>query len=54
MKFQIIYSLRVMKQLVEWGFFPVKTMPNPVDTKYNCWIFEDTDEFRQRLSTLQE
>lgn len=54
MKFQIIYSLRIMKKLVEQGLFPIKTMPNPINTKYNCWVFEDTEEFRQILLTIQE
>lgn len=51
-KFQIIYSLRVMKGLVSKGLFPVQTMPNPINSKFNCWVFEDTENFRRELSAF--
>ena len=51
-EFQIIYSLRVMKGLVNKGIFPVQTMPNPINSKFNCWVFEDTDKFRKELSAF--
>lgn len=53
-KFQIIYSLRIMRNLVEQGIFPIRTMPNPVNIKYNCWVFEDTEEFRNKFSVFQK
>ena len=42
---EVIYSLKVMRKLLEMGFIPIKTIPNPKDVKYNCWIYEATDEF---------
>ena len=45
-KNQIIYSARVMTQLVELGFMPKETMKNPKYPQYDCWIFENTKEFQ--------
>jgi hypothetical protein len=42
---KIIYSIKVMKALVQKGFIPVATIPNPKDSKFNCWVFEETEEF---------
>ena len=43
-KKQIIYSLKVMRQLLERGFTPEQTIPNPVKPQFNCWVFEVTEE----------
>lgn len=43
-KNKIIYSMRIMIQLVEAGFMPKGTIPNPKDVRYNCWVFELTPE----------
>lgn len=51
-KNQIIYSLKVMRQLVESGFIPIQTMPNPKDVRYNCWVFARTDGFDQVLGMI--
>ena len=45
MKTEIIYSLRVMEILVKMGHIPVATLPNPKNSRYNCWVFELTEEF---------
>ena len=45
MQQEIIYSLRVMEQLVRMGHIPVATIPNPKNTKYNCWVFEVNETF---------
>jgi hypothetical protein len=45
MKTMMIYTLKVMKQLVERGHIPIATIPNPKDTRYNCWVFEVNETF---------
>lgn len=52
MKQEIIYSLKVMEQLVRLGYVPVATLPNPKNIKYNCWVFEQTEEFQKDLSMV--
>lgn len=49
---KIIYSANVMIQLVEKGFMPINSMPNPKYPQYTCWIFEDTKIFEQALSEV--
>ncbi len=53
-EYQIIYSLRIMEALVGKGEFPVKTLPNPKNTNFNCWVFKNTNEFREKLAEFQE
>lgn len=50
--YKIIYSLKVMLQLVEFGHVPTKTMPNPKYPQYNCWVFEITDAFQRDLDKV--
>ena len=52
MKQEIVYSLRVMEILVKMGHIPVATLPNPKNSKYNCWVFELTEEFQRDLSQV--
>lgn len=52
MKQEIIYSYRVMEQLVRMGYIPVATIPNPKNTKYNCWIFEWNEAFQKDLEKI--
>lgn len=52
MKQEIVYSLRVMEQLVKLGHIPVATLPNPKNARYNCWVFEQSEEFQRDLSRL--
>ena len=49
---KIIYSIKVMKALVQKGFIPVATIPNPKDSKFNCWVFEETEEFQRTLDEV--
>ncbi len=51
---EIIYSLRVMEQLVKMGHLPKATMPNPKNPKYNCWVFEQSEQFQADLSKVLE
>lgn len=52
MKTKIIYSLKVYTQLVVLGFSPIAAMPNPKDSNYTCWIFEETAEFKAALDLV--
>ena len=52
MKKEIVYSLKVMEQLVKLGHIPIATIPNPKNTKFNCWVFEQTEEFQKDLSVV--
>ena len=51
---KIIYSLKVMRQLVERGFIPVATLPNPKNSRFNCWVFEVSEEFQRVLDEILE
>lgn len=42
---QIIYSLKVVNELIKRGFTPSLTMPNPIKPQFNCWVFDVTPEF---------
>lgn len=48
-KNKIIYSKRIMTQLLEMGFRPIDTFPNPTNPQFMCWAFEWTDEFDAAL-----
>lgn len=51
---QIIYSMRVMARLVELGFQPIATIPNPQDNKYTSWLFQRTPELEAALMEIRE
>ena len=51
-KKQIIYSLKVMRQLLERGFVPEQTIPNPINPQFNCWVFEVTEELQTALDEV--
>ena len=51
-KNKIIYSLRVNLALIEAGFMPIDTIPNPKFPRYDCWIFEYTSEFEEALNKI--
>lgn len=52
MQRKVIYSMRVMLALVERGHMPEAVMPNPQNTKYNCWVFVETDELKADLDSI--
>lgn len=51
-KQKIIYSKRVMEQLLELGFRPIDMMSNPTKPEFMCWAFEWTDEFDAALTQV--
>lgn len=53
-KNRIIYSKRIMTKLVEAGYIPKGTMPNPTKQDFLCWIFEITPGFQEALDKFIE
>lgn len=51
-KQQIIYSKKVLDQLLELGFRPIETFPNPIKPQLLCWAFEKTEEFDKALDIV--
>lgn len=49
---KIIYTLKLMVQLVEMGHQPVTAMPNPRHPNLTCWVFKNTEEFQRDLSLI--
>lgn len=52
MERQIVYSRRIMLELIKRGFKPIDKLPNPEYDNYLCWIFEDTEEFHRIFEEL--
>ena len=53
-RYQIIYSRRIMTELMQRGFIPNKTCNNPQYEGYLCWLFEDTENFHKVFEELTE
>lgn len=51
-KCKIIYSLKLHIALQQRGFQPETEMKNPVNTRYNCWVYKITPEFQKVLDEL--
>lgn len=51
---KIIYSKKIVDQLLELGFKPIDIMPNPIKPDFYCWAFEPSEELRQALDALFE
>ncbi len=49
---KIIFAKRIMIKLLEMGFRPIDTFPNPTKPEYMCWAFEWTDEFDDALNIV--
>ena len=49
---KIVYSLRLHIALLRSGFKPLCEMKNPSDNRYNCWIYEITDDFQAVFDAL--
>ena len=49
---KVVYSLRVVRQLLEMGFRPIEVLDNPVDQKYKCWVFARTPQFDEALDIV--
>ena len=54
MNYQIVYSRRVMYELIRRGFIPVERIQNPEFENFNSWLFEDTEDFRKVFEELTD
>jgi hypothetical protein len=41
-----------MLQLVEMGFVPVTTIPNPKFPQFDCWVFAATPQFEEAFAQV--
>ena len=53
-KRKIVYSLWIHIELQAQGFNYITEMKNPKDSRYNCWVYEETPEFLKAFYTLVE
>ena len=51
-KYQIVYSRKITKQLMKQGFVFEKQVQNPDFPKFNCWLFENTEDFQKVFKEL--
>lgn len=49
---KVIYSLRIHIALKKMGFKYITEMKNPHNSKYNCWIYEETPAFQEAFDKL--
>lgn len=53
-KTKIIYALRVHTQLQLLGIPYLIEMKNPKDSKYTCWVYEETPEFLRAFEKIMK
>ncbi len=51
-KYKIIYSLQIHIKLQSMGFTYVTEMKNPKNPRFNCWVYEETEELLEAFDTL--
>lgn len=51
---KIVYSLRRHLELRHLGFINIEEMKNPLNPRYNCWIYEATEDFMEAFRNLAE
>lgn len=51
-KVKIIYSLQIHIALQAQGFQYMTEMKNPKNPHFNCWVYEETDEFLRAFDAL--
>ena len=49
---KIIYSLRIHIKLQRMGFKYITEMKNPQNPRFNCWVYEETDELLKAFDNL--
>ena len=49
---KIIYSLRIHIALQKLGFIALAEMKNPNNSKYNCWVYEETPELLEAFDRV--
>jgi len=53
-KYKTIFSLRVRLALRLMGFEPIMESPNPYKPHLKCWMYEETDAFKEALNFILE
>ena len=51
-KVKVIYSLKIHIALQQLGFVHMTEMKNPTNPRFNCWVYEETDELLQAFDAL--
>lgn len=51
-KYKIIYSLQIHIKLQSLGFVYITEMKNPKNPKYNCWVYEESEELLEAFDAL--
>lgn len=51
-KYKIVYKMQFAIKMQLLGHKLLVTMPNPKDSKYTCWIFQEDDTFDSDLHNL--
>lgn len=49
---KIIYARWVCEKLLQNGYNPIETYPNPLRPELLCWGFEDTPGFEETLGVI--
>lgn len=53
-KTKIIYALRVHTRLQVMGIPYLIEMKNPKDSRFTCWVYEDTPQFAAAFEKIME
>lgn len=53
-KSKVIYSMKIMKDLLQMGIFPQSTMQNPTNPEYLCWVYSVDDKLIKALDEIFE
>lgn len=53
-KTKIVYKMQYAIKMRLKGHKAITTLPNPVDSRYQCWIFEDDQTFDSDLHDIIE
>ena len=51
-KYKIIYSLKIHIALQAQGFKSEMEMKNPSNSRFNCWVYEETPELLKAFDAL--
>lgn len=51
---KVIYSMKIMKDLLDKGIYPESTMQNPEYPEYLCWTYLVDDKLIQALDEIFE
>lgn len=51
---KVIYTLKIVTALLEYGIEPIKVMKNPRRPDLSCWLYEVTDEFKEAFEEIMD